>query len=240
MSWADLIGRVGQARTGYQRAGELFSNARNNDADVLAQDQSNNSNTAEVVKNAGLDIINKDARSLENPEGYVPGEYPEDYYEEFAQSLFDEAKNRNGGDPEKAFEELNRMICDGYPFPKEDPKITDLRNDFNEAVGATPDDPTAAWDKVQHYIGSAYLAYTNGVDTSVGIGLLIELGNEAEQQAKGFYNMLTGNGYWGGIPEGEGFDPIDMEADIRGANFGASQPGANGSIITGGLAHSPQ
>jgi len=216
MSWADLIGRVGQARNGHQRAGELFSNARNNDSNVLPpQDQSYNHQSynpdaAKDIKSAGEQKLNKDKES------YEPRNFPPGYYEEFAQALYDDAVKRNGDDPGKAFEELFQQINSGetqdpppnFPLTGKDRGADrTLENLYHEALGVKEDEiHPNGFDKVLHYLTSAYLAYTEGAGSAYSKGVLAEVTDEVKSRA-----------WWG--KEREGWSRDDMEANKRGIDF---------------------
>lgn len=208
MSWANLIGRVGQARNSHQRARDLLSNVRGTRANAINAFELQSLTpltTPESTIGPGSEerLVSSGKSRLGEDLAKYDGDLPEDYYVEFAHHLYEDALSRNGNNPALALQELYESLnsndnypvtgADGTPIPGADGATQTLSNRYNQEMGGEE------FDKVQHYLVSAYLAYFYGGDTARILGF-----------GKEFVDIFTpGDASWS-----------DVKANNQGINFG--------------------
>lgn len=143
MSWADLVGRIEQARGGHQRTRELLAEAQVSQAETISPPITE---VYQAVEGAALDRLQEDARRYN-------GSFPPNYYETISRHLFQVALENNGGDPYNALLMVHAMANDQDDFSRE------FQSEYERLVGT---DSENGWDKVRHFTACAFLQYKYG------------------------------------------------------------------------------
>jgi hypothetical protein len=137
---------------------------------------------------AGIARINRDLAR------YGAGNFPADYYDQFSRYLFEVALGRSGRDYDQAFSLLNDLQWGEFGGA--------LGRHYTANVGT---DSANGWDKVRHFIFTAYLQWNSG-------GFLapeaFTYGKEVWDAAEGVVGM-----------DPEGYSIPDIRADNRGERF---------------------
>jgi hypothetical protein len=122
------------------------------------------------------------------------GGYSDHYYDTLARHLFEVALNHTGRDYGDAFDLLNDLQDGDLGFA--------LQREYTALVGT---DSSNGWDKIRHFIYTAYLQYHSG-------GFLAP---EVFTYGKEMWDAIEG--FFGADPEG--YSIPDIRADNRGETF---------------------
>ncbi|HRJ59694.1 MAG TPA: hypothetical protein PKZ97_01940 [Azospirillaceae bacterium] len=140
-----------------------------------------------ALESYAIEVINSDNTK------YGAGNFPDNYYDEFSRKLYNKALSLSNGSPSAAFSMINKF--------QNGELGTKAQRHYTNIVGT---DNTNGWDKVRHFIFTAFLQYEWNSLSAGGFTYLKEAWDEIESWVDA---------------DPEGWSDADIVADNAGKAF---------------------